>query len=99
MKTQVEESNERWRNGVNEKLVKIDEEIRQLRNGMKELKEKGVPQVTGNEELRKGVEELKRWREEMGNNETGRGHHTGSQLEHSTAQPTRQEQKNWKELE
>ena len=39
---------------------------------MEELKEKEVPQVAGNEELRKGVEELKRWREEMGNNETGR---------------------------
>ena len=56
----VDESNEKWRTGINEELGKMNAEIQQVKNEMETLKERETNTDPGIEEMKKEVEELKK---------------------------------------
>ena len=76
MKKHVDESNEKWRMGIKQKLGKVNAEIQQMKNEMEVLKERGTNIDPRNEEPRREVEKLKKWREECANKENGKAKQT-----------------------
>ena len=99
MKRHIDESNEKWRRGMNEEIGNMKAEIQQIKTDMEEWKSREGNQTRIDEGLRKEVMELKKWREEMVIKEKKEGEEAIPQTDAGTAKGNRQEQRNWKELE
>ena len=99
MKRHVDESNEKWRRGVNEELGTMKVEIQQIRTEMEEMKGRGEGQAGVDEDMRKEVMELKKWREEVVSKGKKEEEETKTPAQTGANRGENQEQRNWKELE
>ena len=101
LKKYFDESNEKWRKNINMELGKMDTEVHALRKEVNEWKAKEGAQIAINENLRKEVEDLKRWREGY-KTEVGKKDEEGGDIRAETKgeQGARnRDERNWNGLE